>query len=469
MSSQKILGRDEEIKTLNEDYEKNRSSIVVIFGRRRVGKSYLIKNYAIKKPALHFEALEKEKTSVQIMHFVKQLAKQTDDKILAKSRLDSWEEVFDYLTKYLANQKKKTILFFDEFQWMAAGQSKLVSLVKFYWDNQWKQHSVQLILCGSISSYMVQKVIKSKALYGRIDLEMCIQNLMPADAKLFFKNKINEKEVLDYLLLFGGIPKYLELLDPKYTFDENIQNLCFKKEAYFQTEYEKVFYSQFKKHKIHEKIVQFLANSGPLNLEEISKKTKIPSGGGLLRYLHELELAQFIQSYSPTIPPSKKGRKYKLSDEFLIFYFKYILPSQKTLNISSSQNYFKSKVKPVWNSWKGIQFENFCRKNASVILGKLKINDEAINIGPYFEKNNLQVDILIQTNQNRIYACECKYSNTQIDSDIFFEVENKMKILSPKKQKLFKVLITNLEPNEKLTKAKYFDFVITLKDFLKTH
>ena len=94
MSSQKILGRDEEIKTLNEDYEKNRSSIVVIFGRRRVGKSYLIKNYAIKKPALHFEALEKEKTSVQIMHFVKQLAKQTDDKILAKSRLDSWEEVF---------------------------------------------------------------------------------------------------------------------------------------------------------------------------------------------------------------------------------------------------------------------------------------------------------------------------------------------------------------------------------------
>ena len=136
---------------------------------------------------------------------------------------------------------------------MAAGQTKLISLLKFYWDNHWKKLKVQLVLCGSICSYMLTKVIKSRALYGRIDLQLQMLPLGPIHISHILKNKLSKNEVIKYMLLFGGLPKYFELINTKYSFDHNIQNLCFEKNSYFSQEFDKIFYSQFRKHKLHEK------------------------------------------------------------------------------------------------------------------------------------------------------------------------------------------------------------------------
>lgn len=175
----KIFGRDSELKDLKEKYDSKKAELVVLYGRRRVGKSFLIKNFMEPRPHLCFEGLEKERRKIQIEHFVHQLKKQIPDKLLQKVHFDNWEDVFDYLTDYLQRQNDKIIIFFDEFQWMSSGQGHLVALLKYYWDNRWRELPVMLILCGSIASFMVKKVIRSKALYGRTTLQMHIRKLDP--------------------------------------------------------------------------------------------------------------------------------------------------------------------------------------------------------------------------------------------------------------------------------------------------
>jgi AAA+ ATPase superfamily predicted ATPase len=177
-----FVGRQEELKELNELYHAKKSKLVVIYGRRRIGKSSLINTFCKDKMCLNFEGLEGEETANQIKSFTNDLIRQINDPILKSVHFKNWTEVFDYLTSYLIKHKKKIILFFDEFQWLAANQGTLVSLFKKYWDQQLKNLNVLIILCGSISSYMVKKVIRSKALYGRIDWEHQLGPISPSEA-----------------------------------------------------------------------------------------------------------------------------------------------------------------------------------------------------------------------------------------------------------------------------------------------
>lgn len=169
-----------------------------------------------------------------------------------------WNLVFDQLTQYLkSTPSKKHIVFFDEFQWLAAQRTTLVSLLKKYWDQEWKNLNVLVILCGSISSYMVHKVIKSKALYGRVSIELPIQEMPFKDTHHFMISR-NPQEVFNYQLVFGGIPKYWDEMNPKLSFEKNITKHFFNKESFLFNDYRKIFYSQFKEVRVYEKIIQAL-------------------------------------------------------------------------------------------------------------------------------------------------------------------------------------------------------------------
>ncbi len=253
-----FVGRKNELKELERLSKSPSAKLAVIYGRRRIGKSSLIEHFAIGKTCLQFEGLEGEETPEQIKSFTNDLIKQINDPILKSVNFRSWEEVFTYLTIHLKkNKKRKIILFFDEFQWLAANQSSLVSLFKKFWDQEWKKLNVFIILCGSISSYIVKKVIKSKALYGRIDWEHMLGPLSLEEAFLLLKEKRSKEEVLKYFMILGGIPRYLESIDTNKSFEQNMNLLFFRKDAPFFNEYEKIFYSQFKEHKTYEKIVIF--------------------------------------------------------------------------------------------------------------------------------------------------------------------------------------------------------------------
>src|SRR5262249_46622921 len=158
-------------------YNDRGGKLAVIYGRRRVGKTRLVEKFMAGKTFLRFEGLEHTRTKDQISHFVADLSKQLNDPILERAKIDSWDVVFDYLTTVFSKSKSKYIIFFDEFQWLAANQTRLVSILKKYWDQQWSKQDVFLILCGSVCSYMIKRVIASKALYGRINWELCLQPL----------------------------------------------------------------------------------------------------------------------------------------------------------------------------------------------------------------------------------------------------------------------------------------------------
>lgn len=463
-----IYGRAEEIRILETDYKRKESSIVVVYGRRRIGKSALVQSYAKEKPRFLFEAIEEQKLNLQIAHFLDQLKQQHHDDLSENLSFDSWEQIFRYLSKIFSerDQSKKLVFYLDELQWMATGHSKLISLLKYVWDNSWKNLNIQLILCGSIASFMLDKVIHSKALYGRVDIELQIKELNLASLSKIKKDKISKNDCLLYNIIWGGVPKYFELLKPELPAAQNIQQLCFNEEGYLFNEYKKIFYSQFKEYLIYERIINLIRVS-PLSLAELSKKLKIKSGGGLGRYLKVLEKSRFIRPYTSILKGGGKEIKYKIFDEYLYFYSKYIRPSQTKLKKIPDKNYFKMHVESQWKPWLGIAFENYCLKNVNLIIGAIGILDETTDLGPYFEKgkNSFQIDLLIKVKNGDIYLCECKYQDKPITADVIPDIERKKRLIAKKVKGIIKtVLIAPNGASKELISSEYFHSILTLKD-----
>lgn len=464
-----LLGRTEELKQLSTIYNSKKSSILVVYGRRRIGKSYLIKGFAQNHPNLCFEGLERAPLKEQIAHFANQLKLQIKDPLLQRAHFNTWDELFEYLGQYLKQRKlkDKIILFFDELPWMASSQNKLVSLIKYYWDNHWQNSNVMLILCGSISSFMVKNIIHSKSLYGRISHELNLGKLSPSESKLFFKHRRSESEILNYLLLFGGIPKYLAEIELKDSFQQNIQKLCFKKDSFFINEYDKIFYSHFREKKTYALIIELLSK-GPADLKTIGERLSIPSGGGLKGYLDNLESSGFIKEYLPYNKPiGSKLKRYKLQDEYILFYFKYLLPNKKSIQTLASNQLFSKKVLPNWEAWLGLAFEGFCIQNAYYLAKKLGFADEIDSFGPYFERGQagFQIDLIFKRMDKVITLCEIKYMKNPVGGLVIAEVEKKARLLKiPKGYSLEKVLIAPNGAEKSVKESEYFHQILELKD-----
>lgn len=463
----KFIGREPELKHLNRLYRQKESQLVVIYGRRRVGKSTLVEQFVEGKKHLRFEGLEGSKTPGQINQVLADLNRQVNDPLLQQIKIDSWLPIFDYLTKLFSSSNERYVLFLDELQWLAANQKKLVSIIKKYWDNHWSKQNVMLILCGSVSSYMIKRVISSNALYGRINWELCLQPLNPLESFELLDGKRNLDEILQYTLIVGGIPKYLREVNPNKSFDQNINNMFFTKNGIFVNDYTRIFYGQFREHKIYEKIVRFIKDS-PKTLKEISEKLNIPSSGGVKSYLDNLEKALFVTSFIPYDKINSKLKKYKLTDEYLRFYFKYVEPHLKLISTNHKRDLFNQLVKPVWNGWLGLAFENYCLKNALFLSELMGFDDRVENFGPYFHRQDekFQIDLLYLRTDKVITLCEIKYSQQPVPVSVINEVERKCKLISvPHGYTLEKALISRFGPEKSLQELGYFHHTIQVGDF----
>ena len=463
-----FIGRNLELENLDNLYQNPKANLVVVYGRRRVGKSTLIEKYSKNKPHLIFEGLENASTKDQIKQFTNDLVKQINEPLLRNAKFEDWSGPFDYLTDYFKNHKKKIIFFMDEFQWLAVNQSKLVSLIKHYWDRHWSKQNVMLILCGSLSSYMIKKVISSKALYGRINWELCLQPMDPKEIYQLLDVKRSQDEVLLYAMILGGIPKYLQEIDPNKSFDQNINRLFFTSNGLFVNEYNRIFYSQFKEHKTYEAIVNEIKNT-PLSLDDIAKKIKSTSGGGLKSYLDNLQKAAFISSFVPYNKNlNSKLIRYKLTDEYLRFYLKYVMPNIKLIQSNTSRNLFSQLIKPVWQPWLGYAFENFCLKNAYYLSERMGFADQVLQWGPLFHQGDtkFQVDLVFVRQDNVITVCELKYHAQPIGVEIVSEMERKCALLTlPRGFTLEKALISRFGADPSLKSLGYFHHLICANDY----
>ena len=468
-----FFGRDNELRMLEEAYESPNSELVVIYGRRRIGKSSLVKQFAETKPAtLTFEGIEGEKTPIQIRHFTQELMTQTDDAFLESARFQSWEQAFSYLTERVIStrrQRKKQIIFLDELPWMAAGRGRLISLLKYYWDNHWKSRSVMLILCGSIASFMVRKVLHSKALYGRVSVQILLRGLMPSEAAKFFRGRRSREEILKYLLIFGGVPKYLEEVRLNRSFAQNMNRLCFSGNSPLTQEVDRIFYNQFREPGTYQRIIGLLKDR-MLPMRELAEKLGKTSGGGLTRYLRNLEDAEIVRSYVPFGGGVKsKLRRYALSDEYLIFYYKYIESNLQMISQGRSEKLFEKLTAGSLDPWLGFAFERFCLKHAIQIAGMMGFEDEVLVAGPYFKRGDpgCQVDLLYKRNDRVITVCEVKHHHDPISTKIIPEMEQKLTtVLVPRGYSCEKALISVYGPSDALRDSGYFDHYVNLTDIL---
>ena len=466
-----FIGRDKEIALLNDSYNSSKSEITIVYGRRRIGKSTLVGTFTKSKPYVYFfEGIEGLNTPSQIKHFSDILKKQTQDPLLSSVNLSSWDAVFTYVSERIiqkSDRNQKLIFFIDEIQWMASGRSSFVSLLKYYWDNFWKKSNVLLILCGSIASFMVEKVIHSRALYGRIDLEILLKGLRPLEAKAFFSEKKSTEEILKYYLILGTIPKYMEYINQNRSFNWNMNRLFFSPHGAMTNEIQKIFYSQFKESTLYFDIVKLL-KTGNLSLLEISKQLKVKSGGGLKRYLINLENAEIIKSY---IPFDKKANsklcKYGLADEYLNFYYKYIEPNNRIIKESSSNKLFETLTGKSFDIWMGFAFEKFCLKNAAWLAEILGFKDEVLLASPYFKRGDkkFQIDLIYLRADKVITICEIKHYSKEVSSKIIVDMQQKLKQLPvPKGHSIETALISIYGPDKNLKNTGFFDYYVTMED-----
>lgn len=469
-----FVGREYELKQLDKFLRNEKQSVAVIYGRRRIGKSELIRRSLQKRNAFFFEGLENRPQKSQIANFILQLGRQVES-LTANQTPKTWREAFFLLEKPL--KKKPACIVLDEFQWMANYRREIVADLKMVWDQCLSSiPRVHLILCGSIASFMITKVIKSNALYGRTDLVVHLKSFCLAETKRLLHQK-GIDEVIDAQMLLGGVPKYLELIGNWPSVHLAIEELAFCENGYFLDEYDRIFTSHFGKNRDYEKIVRVLvAHPYGLFRKELSKLTGIALGGRLSDMLSNLKSAGFITSVIPFDKGSaSKTIKYFIHDAYLRFYFAFIQPNRKKIESAPPKGLFTRITQSgKFYAWRGRAFEFLCIDHAQKLAELLGFSAVDYLYGPYFRSasakiTGVQIDLLFDRADKVITLCEMKCSRTPLGKKIIEEIEKKVKILEsffPSKT-IQRVLVVHGELTSTIKDSGYFYRIVKARELVK--
>lgn len=473
----KFIGRSSELEQLERLAKKNIASMVVMRGRRRVGKSRLIEEFAKNSRFIKFSGLPPEEgisANEQREHFANQCSEQLT---APKPDPSNWNNLLFHLARETENDK--VIILLDEISWMAEGDSTFLGKLKTYWDDHFKKNpNLILFLCGSVSSWIEENIIKSTGFVGRMSLTMTLKELPMYEAVEFWgnrKNKISDYEKFKLLSITGGIPRYLEEIILSESAEENIRHLCFEPQSLLLKEFDHIFYDAFsRKSKYYREIIELLA-IGPRDIKSITQALQIPSNGRLTEILNELTLAGFIQrDFTWNLKSQKDSSlsQYRLSDNYLRFYCHYLAP--QSAKIERGDYHYKSiSALPNWSIMAGLQFENLVLNNRQMILAACGIKyDDLINHGPYFQRKTTrirgcQIDYLIQTRYNTLYIIEIKFSKDAIGCSVIEEVEKKLACINDNKRFSIRPVLVHVNGiTEELINTDYFDAIIDFGQLL---
>ncbi len=292
-----FLGRTTELERLKIIENSKESSIVIMYGRRRIGKTELLEQAFRDRNILKFESVEGLNKKEQFTSVMSQLANYTGDEYLSKVVILSWREFFQLLAKY--TKQGIWTLYLEELQWLANYDSKMISELKYAWDNYFRYNeNLILILCGSAPSFMLDHVVHSKALYNRSQYEFHLKEFNLFEASLFLKKRSN-KEIMDAYLTVGGIPEYLKWISRESSIFLGLCKSSFSSGGFFVCEYERIFTSSLSKNKHYREIIELLSKRKFATRSELAKNLKTTSGGNLTNVLQDLEKSGFIKNYHP--------------------------------------------------------------------------------------------------------------------------------------------------------------------------
>lgn len=474
LMSTKFVGRKFECERLKRLENQSEPSILVVYGRRRIGKTELLEQVYRDRNILKFEGIKGKTELDQISNVLWQLSEYVQNSLLAKLNLNSWVEVFKLIYDHIPIGK--WTLYFEEVQWLADYKDDFISELKFAWDNYFKhKEGLLLILCGSSPSFMINHVIHSKSLYNRSQHELHLKEFTLSDVAEFLPNK-SRREVMDAYLTVGGIPEYLKWCKTSSSVFTSICENAFLPNSFFSTEHERIFVSSLADNKHYKAIIEFLALKRFATRNDILKHLKISSSGTISDVLRDLEYCGFIEKYVPYNLGSESHLiRYCIADNYLQFYYKFIKPIYANIqNSSYIENQVSAIKSDVYLKWLGFAFERFCRNRHRLIAKILGFHGIHYLSGAYFsratqtEESGFQFDLVFDRDDKVMTLCEMKYSQTKVSSSIIEEFERKLNHFVNKKNKtLQKVLVTIEGITESLESRHYFDRVITLNDLFE--
>jgi uncharacterized protein len=407
----KFIGRETEIKELNKCLHSDRSHFVAVYGRRRVGKTFLIKSFFKNKFAFYATGLADAKKQTQLENFNLALKKYKQPDALPLPEASNWLNVFNNLIALLEqNQDPKKVVFLDELPWMETRNSGFVTALEFFW-NSWasSREDVILIICGSASWWIIDKIINNKrGLYNRVTNRIKVEPFTLKETKAFLESRggnYNHYQIIQLYMVFGGVPFYLDNLDMQESAAMNIDRLCFGKKAIMKSEYNQLFASLFNSPERHLAVIEALTHKKiGLFKEDILKQTGMSDGGGFSIVLDELEECNFIRKYYK-IGNTKRDAIYQLVDNYTLFYHKFIKKSNSLddefwLNMLNTHDYF---------AWAGNAFEIVCLQHAKEIKHGLGISGVQSKIYSWANPSS-QIDMVIDRKDQVINLIEAKFS-----------------------------------------------------------
>ena len=425
-----MIGREAEKEDFIRFLESKKSQFVVVFGRRRVGKTFLIREFFGNKFTFYHTGMANTEMETQLQNFNSSLHKYGK---IPYPKVINWLEAFEQLIHLLSNnkQKGKKVVFIDEMPWMDTPRSGFVQALEFFW-NSWAsaQKNILLIVCGSASSWIMNKLIKNHGgLHNRITQQIYLRPFHLGECEEYFqKNNIalNRHQMVENYMIFGGIPYYLSLMQKQFSMSQNVDNMCFSEKGILRNEFENLYASLFRNYENHVKIVETLSKKAKgMTRDEIIENTQLPNGGGFTKTLVELELCGFIRKYRSFGKMERKSL-FQLIDFFTLFYFNFI-----SANKFNDEHYWTNFIENARHrAWSGYAFEQVCLAHLPQIKRKLGIAGVLTNTASWRSSetdNGAQIDLLIERNDKVINLCEMKYTQEQfvIDKKMDENLRNK--------------------------------------------
>ncbi len=477
MEAQKFIGRRGELERLKVLHNKNVPSLVVVKGRRRVGKSRLIVEFASQNPQhklWNFAGLAPQEglsDQDQRDNFARQLALSLKVPPLT---FQDWSDALEHLAKHL---HPGDVILLDEISWMGAGDPRFIPKLKAWWDKM--KTPVILVFCGSVSTWIEENILKSAAFFGRINLTIALEPLTIPESHRLLKTigfQASNYDTYKLLSVLGGIPWYLEQVPPGLTADGIIHQLCFEQEGLLVLEFERIFHDLFNGKGLAYKRILDVLKDGMRTLAEIRKTIAFAHSGTLSNLVDHLITAGFVKkqnlwSFKTTNP--LKQSLYRICDPYTRFYLKLIHPQRNKIDLGTLKTTTPSQL-PGFDAHIGLQIEHLLLQNRPLLLKAIGVSASEIVVdGPYRQskrttQQGCQIDYLVQTSTKTLFICEFKFSRRELGADIIDQMKEKMKALkAPRGFAKVPILFHIGGVSSSVATSGYFYRIVDINDFLE--
>jgi uncharacterized protein len=416
---ERLIGREKEWKELELAVKSDRSEFIALYGRRRIGKTFLVRCFFEDKYSFHYVGAHRQPKDVQLQNFREALMRYSQDSSVPK--IENWHDAFLRLESYLESCKEeRKIIFFDEMPWMDTHGGEFIDELEYFWAN-WVQNrdDIVFVACGSATSWMKEKLEDNQGgLHNRLTHKIYLRPFYLSECREYLREHgigWDEYQIMQCYMILGGVPYYLSLLRQDLSLPDNIDNLFFRRGGELSGEFDELYNALFSKADRYIAIVKFLSGKRQgYTRSEIEEGTGF-SGGGLSKLLDNLERCDFIVSYAQYGNRSKMSL-YRLSDFYTIFYYKFILG-----NNSKDEHYWQHHFNDRGvSSWQGFSFEQLCLLHLNQIKQGLGISGVATESSAWRhiaakgeEKRGAQIDLVIKRADKVIHLVEMKFAGNR--------------------------------------------------------